>query len=197
MASIDTSGIEGFETMSAEDQVKALLALDVPERVDLTQYVPKATADKYASEAAEAKKKLKGKMTEDEAAAADRAAELSELQEQIAALQADNKKLQQERLEASYKAKYLAMPGFDEKLAEETAKAMAAGDMDKVFENQRKASEEHEKQIKAELLKGDPKPGGSGGDDGEPDNVTWARNRAKQRAAAMQAGNDTLKKYTL
>lgn len=32
MPNIDTSTIEGFDTMSAEDQVKALLGLDIPEK---------------------------------------------------------------------------------------------------------------------------------------------------------------------
>lgn len=198
MANIDTSTIEGFDALTPEQKVEALLKLDIPGKVDLTQYVPKATADKYSSEAAALKKQLQGKMTEEEAAAAERAAELNGLKEQMAALQADNEKLQRERTEASYKAKYLAMPGFDEKLAEDTAKAMAAGDMDKVFSNQQKASAEHEKQIKAEMVKGDPKPGGAGGGEGgEPDNVKWARNRAKERAAAMSAGNDAAKKFML
>jgi len=198
MANIDTSTIEGFDALTPEQKVEALLKLDIPDKVDLTQYVPKATADKYSSEAAALKKQLQGKMTEEEAAAAERAAELNGLKEQMAALQADNEKLQKERTESIYKAKYLAMPGFDEKLAEETAKAMAAGDMDKVFVNQQKANEEHEKQIKAELVKGDPKPGGAGGTgDGEPDNVKFARDRAKQRAAAMSAGSENLKKFLL
>lgn len=195
MANIDTTTIEGVDTLTPEQKVEALLKLDIPERVDMKQFVSKATADKYSSEAAALKKQLQGKMTEEEAIAAERAAELNELKEQMAALQADNEKLQKERTESIYKAKYLAMPGFDEKLAEETAKAMAAGDMDKVFANQQKASAEHEKQIKAELVKQDPKPGGAGGAGGEPDNVTWARNRAKERAAAMTAGNDAAKKF--
>ena len=36
MPNIDTSTIEGFDAMSAEDQVKALLGLDIPEKVDLS-----------------------------------------------------------------------------------------------------------------------------------------------------------------
>lgn len=197
MANIDTTTIEGFDALTPEQKVEALLKLDIPERVDMTQYVSKATADKYSSEVAALKKQLQGKMTEEESAAAERAAELNGLKEQMAALQADNEKLQKERTESIYKAKYLAMPGFDEKLAEETAKAMAVGDMDKVFANQQKASVEHEKQIKAELVKQDPKPKGAGGEGGEPDNVMWARNRAKERAVAMTAGNDAAKKFML
>lgn len=195
---ISTEGIQGFAEMTADQKLSAVLAMDVPDPVNLSQYVKKETFDAKASEAAELSKKLKGKMTEDEAAAAEKQAQWDSLQEQMKALQEDNEKLKQERTESIYKAKYLAMPGFDEKLAEETAKAMAAGQMDKVFENQQKANEAYKKQVQAELVKGDPKPGGAGGGDGgEPDNVKWARDRAKQRAEAMKAGNDNMKKFML
>lgn len=198
MATIDTSTIEGFDALTAEQKLEAVLKLDIPEKVDLSGYVKKDLFDKTSSELAEAKKTLKGKLTEDEAAAAEKQAQWDSLQEQMQALQADNEKLKQERTESIYKAKYLAMPGFDEKLAEETAKAMAAGQMDKVFENQQKANDAYKKQVQAELVKGDPKPGGAGGGDGgEPDNVKWARERAKQRNEAMKAGNDNMKKFML
>lgn len=198
MPNIDTSAIEGFDALTPEQKVEALLKLDIPEKVDLSGFVKKDLYDKTASELSKAKKDLQGKMTEDEAAAAEKQAQWDSLQEQMKALQADNEKLKQERTESIYKAKYLAMPGFDEKLAEETAKAMAAGQMDKVFENHQKANEAYKKQVQAELVKGDPKPGGAGGGDGgEPDNVKWARERAKQKNEAMKAGNDNLKKFML
>lgn len=205
MATIDTSTIEGFDDLTPEQKLEAVLKLEIPEKVDMTQFVPKATADKYSSEVAEQKRKnaelqkqLQGKMTDDEAAEAERQAKEAERDAIIKALQADNEKLKQERTESIYKAKYLSMPGFDEKLAEETAKAMAAGQMDKVFENQQKANEAYKKQVQAELVKGDPKPGGvGGGDGGEPDNVKWARERAKQRNEAMKVGNDNMKKFML
>lgn len=197
MPNIDTSTIEGFDSLTAEQKVEALLKLDVPERVDLSGYVRKDLYDKTASDLSKAKKDLAGKMTADESAAAEQKAKWEDMESKMAALQADNEKLQRERTESIYKAKYLAMPGFDEKLAEETAKAMASGDMDKVFANQQKANAEYEKKIKAELIKADPKPGGAGGEDGEPDNVTWARNRGKQRAAERNAGGGNMKKYKI
>lgn len=195
---ISTEGIQGFSEMSAEQKLAAVLAMDVPDPVDMSQYVDKRTFDAKASEAAELSKKLKGKMTEDEAAAAERQAQWDELVATNKAQAERIQKLELANTEAAYKAKYLAMPGFDEKLAEETAKAMASGDMDKVFANQQKANEAYKKQVQAEMVKGDPKPGGAGGGEGgEPDNVTWARNRAKQRSAEMSAGNDAMKKFML
>ena len=197
MATIDTSTIEGFDTLTAEQKVEALLKLDIPEKADYSGWVKKELYDRTASDLSKAKKDLQGKMTEEEAAAAERTAELDGIKEQMAALQADNEKLRQERTESIYKAKYLAMPGFDEKLAEETAKAMAAGNMEKVFENQQKANEAYKKQVQAEMVKGDPKVGGVGGKDEEPDNVTWARNRAKKRAETIKSSSDNLKKFML
>lgn len=198
MPNINTSTIEGFDALTAEQKVEALLKLDIPEKIDLSGYVKKDLYDKTASELSRTKKDLQGRMTEDETTAAEKQAEWDKMvatnKEQAERIQ----KLELASTEAAYKAKYLAMPGFDEKLAEETAKAMAAGNMEKVFENQTKANAEYEKKIKAELVKGDPKPGGAGGDgDNESDNVKWARERAKQRNAAQQAGNDNAKKFFL
>lgn len=192
MPHIDTSTIEGFQEMSAEAQVKALLALDVPEKVDLSGYVKKDLYDKTASDLSKAKKDLAGKMTADESAAAEQKAKWEEMEAKMAALQADNEKLQQERTESVYKSKYLAMPGFDEKLAEETAKAMAAGDMEKVFQNQQKANENYEKQLKADLLKQEGKLPGAGGSGGqEPEEVAFARKLGKEKAeSAKQGGLD-------
>ena len=67
---IDTTVIEGFESMTAEQKVEALLKVEVPEKIDLSGYVKKDLFDKTASELAEAKKTIKGKMSEDEAAKA-------------------------------------------------------------------------------------------------------------------------------
>lgn len=198
MANIDTGNIENFNSMTPEQKVEALLKLDIPEKIDLSGYVKKDLYDKTASDLSKTKKDLQGKMTTDEAAAAEQKAKWDEMESKIAALQSDNEKLRLERTESIYKAKYLAMPGFDEKLAEETAKAMATGNIDKVFENQAKANTEYEKKIRAELIKNDPKPGGSGGkEDDEPDNVTYARQRGKERAKAMNATNGILDKYKI
>ena len=80
MPNIDTSTIEGFHDMTAEQKVEALLKAEIPEAVDLSQYVAKKTFDEKASEAAELSKKLKGKMSEDEAAKAQAEADRKELE---------------------------------------------------------------------------------------------------------------------
>lgn len=191
MATIDVSSIEGFADMTAEQKVEALLGVDIPDKVDLSGYIKKDLYDKTASELAEAKKQVKAHMTEDEATKAENEAKWAEMEEKV-------KQLEREKTESAYKAKYLAMPGFDESLAEETAKAMAAGDMDKVFANHQKANASWEKEIKANMVKQDPKPEGAGGNNNEvPDNVTRAMERGKAKAASISGNNDILNKYTI
>ena len=185
---IDTSTIENFDSLSAEEKVDALLKLDLPDSsAELARM--KSALDKATSEAADYKKQLKGKLTEDEAAAAEREAKWAEMEAKL-------KELETEKTISTYKASYLAMPGFDEKLAEDTAKALAEGDMKTVFANQQKASAAHEKKLRAEMVKSDPKPDGAGGGNEETNTaVEFAKKLGKQRADALKSANEGLKNY--
>lgn len=188
MPTISTESIEGFESMTAEEKVDALLKLDLPDSsAELARM--KSALDKATSEAADYKKQLKGKLTEDEAAAAEREAKWAEMESKL-------KELETEKTISTYKASYLAMPGFDEKLAEDTAKALAEGDMKTVFENQQKANAAYEKKLRAEMVKQDPKPDGAGGDDKKKDTaVEFAGNLGKQRAESLKNANEGIKNY--
>lgn len=68
MATIDTSTIEGFDGMTADEKVTALLGLQIPDAVDLSGYVAKSVFDTKATEAANLSKQLKAKITEAETA---------------------------------------------------------------------------------------------------------------------------------
>lgn len=149
MGKIDISKIEGYDKMSAEDKVKALESYEYAD-TDYTGYVKKDVFDKTASELAQKKKELKEKMSEDE----QKAQEDKEAREK---LQADYENLLRENKISKYKANYLSM-GYDSKLADEMAVAMADGDVDKLFKNQVKQNEILEKKIKAEILADTPKP---------------------------------------
>lgn len=59
MAKIDTTKIEGYADMTAEQKLAALEALEVPEEVDLSGYVKKSVFDAKASEAAAKARELK------------------------------------------------------------------------------------------------------------------------------------------
>lgn len=189
MPTINTESIEGFAEMTAEQKVEALLKMEIPEKVDLSGYIQKSQFDKVSSELADAKKTIKSKMTEDEAAKAQADAERKDLQEKYDAL------LKKSTV-AEHTARYIAM-GYEEKLARDTAEALYDGDMDKVFENQKKANEALEKNLRASLVRQDPKPDGAGGgkDDEESESVKLARKLGKQRAEAEKASSDALKYY--
>lgn len=191
MPTIDTSTIEGFEAMTPEQKVEALTTFEIPERIDLSSYVKKDLFDKTSSELAEAKKAIKGKMTEDEAAKAQADADMKELKDRYDEL------LKRSTI-AENKANYLSLPGYDDKLAQEAAEALYEGDMVKVFEIQKKANEAHEKAMKAELLKETPKPGGNGGkEEKDDDNIAMARQMGKAKAEAVKSADNIFGKYKI
>lgn len=189
MPTISTESIEGFDSMTAEQKVEALLKVEVPEKVDLSGYIQKSQFDKVSSELAEAKKTIKAKMTDDEAAKAQADADRKALEDKYAEL------LRKSTI-AEHTARFIAMPGYDEKLARETAEALFDGNMDKVFENQQKANAAYEKKLRAEMVKSDPKPEGAGGGNDKPDTaVEFAKKLGKQRADALKSANEGLKNY--
>ena len=149
MAKIDVSKIEGYAEMSAEDKLKALEAFDMPDP-DYSGYVSKEQFDKTASELAAKKKELNDKLSEDEK----KSQEEKERQEE---LEKKYNELLHESTVSKNKAELLAL-GYEEKLADETAEAMVAGDLKKVFANQKKHLDAVEKRVRAEVLKDTPKP---------------------------------------
>ncbi len=190
---IDTTAIEGFESMSADQKVEAMLNLNLPDVPDMTQFVAKSVFDKKASEAAELSKQLKGKMTSDELAKAEAERLKAEQDQRYADLESKYNEAMKKSTIATYTAHYLKQ-GYDETLAAETAAALADGKMDVVFANGEKHKTALEAKIKAELMKNDPKPSGAGG--GSGDKVTeQARNLGKARAEADKKAVDTLSSY--
>lgn len=197
MANIDTSIIEGFADMSVEEQLAAVLKLNIPDEVDLSKYVAKDVFDKKASEAAELSKKLKGKMSEDELAKAEREAKQAENDAKYADLESKYNELLKSRTIADYKAKYLAQ-GYDEALAQSTAEALVDGNMETVFKNGETFKAELEKKIKSDQMKNDPLPGGSTGgkgSDGEDSAVLKAKELAKARQGDGKSYEDIVNNY--
>ena len=151
------------EELSVEDLLK--LANDI-EYVDPTSVVAKdvydrlkLANDKNSHDASEWKKKYNSTLTEQEQAkiASEQAS---------AELQAKYDALLKETNVMKYTNQFLAS-GMDEKLAKSSAEALADGDMDTVFENQKKFASSVKKQVTDELLKDTPKPDGGNpnGDD--------------------------------
>ncbi len=142
--------IENYENMTPEEKLAALEAYEP----DMSGFVSKTVFDKTASELATAKKSLREKMTEDEAQKAKEA-------EERATLLARLEELEREKTLSGYAASYLAM-GYDDKLAKSSAEALAKGDMETVFANQKSYMEHREKALRTELLKQVPPPPAGG-----------------------------------
>ena len=151
MAQIDTSKIEGYDTMTAEEKVKAFESFNIPDP-DYSGYVKKDVFDKTASDLAKAKKDLKDRMTEEEVKKAEAEAELNKYKEQA-------ESLQREKNIAENKAKFISL-GYDDALAQETAEAMEKGDYATVFKNQQTVIENVKKIAKGEAAASMPTPAG-------------------------------------
>lgn len=156
---IDTSKIPNFDALSKE-QKDALSAMEFPDTPDYSGYVKKDLYDKTASEAASWKKKHNELLSEDER-------KKQERDEHQAALEAEVASLRKERTISNYMAKYMA-EGYDEKLAKETATALADGEMEKVFANQSAFLAAKTETLKKEMLKATPRtPAGEGASIGD------------------------------
>lgn len=144
---IDITKIPGYESnMPAEEVLKLISGYEI----DLSGYVLKATADKYASEAADFKKKYNATLSEQERKDA-------ELAEQNKLRDKELADLRRERAIDKQTAKYLAL-GFDAELAAATAEASVDGNTDVVFANMSKHQQDREAKLRADLLKSTPTP---------------------------------------
>ena len=140
MAKIDTNQIKGYAEMSLEDKLKALEAFEYNDNASELEK-QKAAVSKANSEAAEWKRKHNALLSEDEQ-------KKQKQEEDIAAMQKELDELRRDKTVSQFTAKFIAQ-GYDEKLAAETAKAMADGNTDKVFANQQTFLEAYAKQVKA------------------------------------------------
>lgn len=188
MATIDTSKIEGFDGMTAEQKLEALLKFNIPDEVDMSKLISKETFDKKCSELAQAKKDLAAKRTDEENKAI-------EEQQKITDLQTKYDELLKSSTIAKHTNQFLSM-GYDAELAKNTAEAMFNGDMEKVFANQKTFNEAREKSLKAEWVKTDPRPNNAGNDGPEKTEAEkLAESMAKSHAEGMKASNDAISNY--
>lgn len=154
MAKIDTTKIEGYDTMTPEQKLAALEAFEYEDNAAEVERLKQA-GSKANSQAAEWKKKYNEKLSEEERKKAEDAEALTKMQQEL-------DELRKSKQVSDFKAQYIAQ-GYSEALASETAQAMADGDTAKVFANGKKFLEEYAKTVKADALKSTPKPpAGSG-----------------------------------
>lgn len=201
MGKLDTSTIQGFDTMSDADKVNALLGLDIPDRVDMSKYVSKQTFDTTSSQLAEAKRKIKALSdTADDGKQSDGSkTDDGEVQQQLQALQAAYDKLLKENTIAKNKAEFIKM-GYSEALAESSAEALFNGDTAKLFMNGIAFKSEFEQSLRAETMRKTPRPDGNTGADGgeaKPKSVELAEKIGKQTADGNKRANDVLNYYKI
>lgn len=182
-----TSGINGWDTMTAEQKLEALAGIDFPEAVDLSGYVSKVQFDKVSSDLAAAKKANKEKMTADEAAAAQTAEELK------AAL--EGKQIAEKKLAIMELTSEYMKLGYEPDLAKEAAEALSNDDKTKLFEVQKKFNVAQQQKFKTEMEK-KQFPGGSGGSGAETDPaVAFAQSRAKAKNESAKSADEAMKHY--
>lgn len=154
MAKIDTSKIEGYANMTPEQKLAALEGFEYEDNAAELEKQKNALS-KANSEAAEWKRKHNALLSEEEKKKQEDADKLAQMEQELA-------DLRKGKTVSEYKAEFVAQ-GYDEALAEETAKALADGDSAKVFANQSKFLEEYAKKVKADAIKKTPKPGAGAG----------------------------------
>ena len=177
MAQFDTSTIENFDAMTAEEKLDALLKAEIPEQVDMSKYILKAQFDQKVSDLNSQNKKLKDQMNaeqqkkveEDEAKAAE-AQKFADLESKYQEL-LKNSTLKEHTIS-------LTGLGFDEKLAGETANAIVDGDASKLFANMKKFLENYRKAVEKELMDKTPGPGGNAGKAGDDEDPAVKKAKA-------------------
>lgn len=157
MPKIDTSKIEGYAEMTPEQKLAALEGYEYEDHSEELER-QRAAVTKANGEAAEWKRKHTALLSEDEKKKQEDADKLASMEKELA-------ELRKGKVVSDYKAKFVAQ-GYSEELADETAKALAEGDMTKVFANQQKFLTNYAKGVKAEALKGTPKPPAGGSSTG-------------------------------
>lgn len=146
---IDTTLIENYDELSAEEKITALENFEYDDRQEEIERYKNAVS-KANSEAAQQKRKLKEILSEEEQAKMSRDEEFANMQNRL-------KELETEKSIATFKGKYLAN-GYTEELAISSATAMVNGDTETLFKNQKTFIEQLSKNIKIESLSKTPTP---------------------------------------
>jgi len=145
---INVENIEGFEEMSAEDKLNALLGYEFETPKSDTDEKLKAALSKANSDAAEWKRKFRETQTEQERQAAELADAQKQMQEQLDAYKA------KERV-SSYANKLMAA-GVDAETADLMAKSLPEGVTDEYFAAYKSFIESKTKEIESAALSRQP-----------------------------------------
>lgn len=152
---MDISTIENFDSMDAQTLRDFIKGYEVPEDLSDKYSALKESFNKTSSELADAKKTLRSKLSADEAEKADREAREKEREELI-------QTLLREKTVNSY-AKSLVEIGIDSSSAVRAAEALPDDVKPEFFESIKNLIKNREKEIRAEITKGSPRPDDAGG----------------------------------
>lgn len=185
---INTENIQGYADMTPEQKLAALEAYEYDDNSAEIERLKNASS-KANSEAAEWRRKHNALLSEEEQKKQESEEELANIRNELATLR-------KEKQVSDLTARYIAL-GYDKTLASETANAYVDGDMDKVFANGEKYRSALEKSIKEGLMNGDPRPGGSGGNDNPGEDAAVAKGKAiaQSRFGNKKTYEDTLSYY--
>lgn len=185
---IDTSSIEGYAEMTAEQKLAALEAFEYEDQSGEVERLKNAVS-KANSEAKSWKDKHNALLSEDEKKKQEDADTLTQMKEEL-------EKLRAEKTISEWTARYIEL-GYDKELAADTAKAMQAGDMEKVFANSEKHKAAMEQRIRTELMNGTHQPDGNGGSgkDEESEYEKQAKRIGKKKAESNKTTDEVLKHY--
>lgn len=148
---IDVTKISGYDAMTPEQKIEALVSYEVDDNKNLlSQRNSEIAAKKKKIEELEAE--LASKRTADEQAEAERKAAEQAREESF-------KKVQRENFVLKNAAKYISL-GYSEENATKTAEALADGDLETVFSMQKEYSDNLKTRLQEELLKGVTPPQG-------------------------------------
>ena len=153
MAKIDTKSIEGFDAMTAEEKLNALLGYEFEapkqdESAELTRV--RNALNKASGEAAEYKRALREKQTEAERAEAERLEHDKAVQEEL------NGYRTRERI-STYKAQLMSV-GYDAVTAESLATKLPEGISEDFFATQKTFLDQQKQNALSEALNRQPKP---------------------------------------
>lgn len=190
MAHIDVNAIPGYEGLTEAEKLRAILGLEIPDPVDMTQYVKKSVFDKTASDLAAAKKTIEANMSAEQIAAEEAKKAAEEREALIAELKRDKA--------ISDNEKALLKKGVSPDLACELAEALASGDTARIMECYAKHDAAREQSIRADITRNNPKP--SGAEKGEKgEEISGAEKLAielgKRAAMRKEGANSALQHY--
>ena len=193
MAKIDTSKIEGYAEMSAEDKLAALENFEYEDNAAEVKRLKEACS-KACTDAADWKRKYRTLASEKEDDQGKDSETVLALTEELSSVRQELTVLRKEKTIAEYRANFTSQ-GYPADLAADTAKAMADGDTAKVFANQQKFLEGYAKTVRADALKKTPRPPAGASSTAMTKDEIMAIKDNQERQAAIGANLELFTKF--